>query len=709
MNFQVLKSDFKDYLEGQQALNRDTSELDYEDVSIFMHAGEFRKFLAEEYGADTATCYKNVSEILKLEVVDGKLVDPEAPQVQENGDIMQAIEDVQQQEELEASALEAQNSDNPIEQAPIEESAPVEDSGDTSDIGVDSLGVQDGSETTPMGDEFDFGIQMITDTTNQYALENGVNIEDSELITGILNDLLGDKDFKEAIDKNGDGVIGKDDLSAFYNVVKDYDDDPDTISLEDILSAVEDICEGTFKYATDEEYLEQIGETPQKVDQGTTAQTYTNPATQGAYGSYASTGASSTSTRKELEKYDENGKAIIQNMTVEELQAELVKANDTLSQKEQAYEKIMSGEDPELLALEEQMEGAYEDFEKALSEQDSKLAEDISKKKSQISDKKEEISKKEIEITELETQVSELETQYANAVARRQALESQLSALQEQKSKPNAPKDISEKIEAINTEIAKAKREEEEIKEARQRAKEALKLKQGEKQDLDTALSSLNTDMASLESQVPQEVQEKFMKPYKELQEQYDKTKEQKALNAKKEVEEAQNYINELQTGISAKQTNDDINKNYSVNDGQAVLDQAYKYLGMSERQFESASGQSVPDGLWCAAFVHEILKEVRGTENLPSWYENCNYNGCGSVLNAARQNNAAFTDASQAQPGDLVIFRTNRSDTGHIGFVTKVENGIVYTIEGNTSSQVGERQYQVGSNSINSFVRLPQ
>lgn len=699
MNFQVLKNDFRDYLEGQQALNRETGELDYEDVSIFMHAGEFRKFLAEEYGADTATCYKNVSEILKLEVVDGKLVDPEAPKVKENGDIMQAIQDVQQAQDLEAEAIEGQESDNPIEETPTE---------DSSDIGVDSLGVQGEEETQPAA-EIDPNMQLISDTTNQYALENGVNIEDSELITGILNDLLGDKDFKEAIDKDGDGVIGKEDLSAFYNVVKDYDDDPDTISLEDILSAVEDICEGTFKYATDEDYLEQIGETPSKVDTGSSAQSYTNPAASSAYGSYASTGANSANTRKELEKYDENGKAIIQNMTVEELQAELVKANDSLTQKQQAYEKIMSGEDEELKSLEDQMEGAYADFEKELSEKNSKLADDITKQKGLISDKKEEISKKEVEITEAETKISEAEAQYANAVSRRQALESQLAILKEQNSKPNAPKDISQKIEAINAEIAKAKRDEDELKEAKERAKDALRVKQGEKQDLDTALSSLNTDMASLEAQVPQDVQEKFMKPYKELQKQYESTKDQKAQNAKKEVEEAQNYVNEIQTGISAKQTNDDINKNYSANDGQAVLDQAYKYLGMSEGQFESASGQSVPDGLWCAAFVHEILKEVRGTQNLPSWYENCNYNGCGSVLNAARQNNAAFTDASEAQPGDLVIFRTNRSDTGHIGFVVKVENGIVYTIEGNTSSQVGERQYQVGSNSINSFVRLPQ
>lgn len=703
MNFQVLKNDFRDYLEGQQALNRETDELDYEDASIFMHAGEFRKFLAQEYGADTATCYKNVSEILKLEVVDGKLVDPEAPKAKENGDIMQAIEDVKQEQELEADALEEQETDTPIEEASVAKD--TED--DTTDLGVDSIGVQ-GEQTQPTG-ELDPDMQLISDTTNQYALENGVNIQDSELVVGILNDLLGDKDFKEAIDKDGDGIIGKEDLSAFYNVVKDYDDDPDTISLEDILSAVEDICEGTFKYATDEEYQEQIGETPSKVDTGSSAQSYTSPAASGAYGSYASTGSNSVGSRKEIEKYDENGKAIIQNMTVEELQAELVKANDTLSQKQQAYEQIMSGEDEELKSLEEQMEGAYDDFEKELSEKNSKLAKDITTQKGLISDKKEEISNKEVEIAEAETKLSEAEAQYTNAVSRRQALESQLAILNEQSSKPNAPKDIGQKIEAINAEIAKAKKDEEELKDAKERARDAIKLKEGEKQDLDSALSSLNDDMASLEAQVPPDVQEKFMKPYKELQKQYESTKEQKAAAAKKEVEEAQNYVNELQTGISAKQTNDDINKNYSVNDGQAVLEQAYKYLGMSEGQFESASGQGVPDGLWCAAFVHEILKEVRGTENLPSWYENCNYNGCGSVLNAARQNNAAFTDAAEAQPGDLVIFRTNRSDTGHIGFVVKVENGIVYTIEGNTSSQVGERQYEVGSSRINSFVRLPQ
>ena len=56
--------------------------------------------------------------------------------------------------------------------------------------------------------------------------------------------------------------------------------------------------------------------------------------------------------------------------------------------------------------------------------------------------------------------------------------------------------------------------------------------------------------------------------------------------------------------------------------------------------------------------------------------------------------------------PGDIIFFDWDSPNgssgpqdglADHVGIVEKVENGIVYTVEGNTSDSCRERQYSVG------------
>lgn len=51
---------------------------------------------------------------------------------------------------------------------------------------------------------------------------------------------------------------------------------------------------------------------------------------------------------------------------------------------------------------------------------------------------------------------------------------------------------------------------------------------------------------------------------------------------------------------------------------------------------------------------------------------------------------------------GDLIIFMSNGAS--HIGIVLRVENGRVYTIEGNTSNMVAERNYPLNYNTITGY-----
>ena len=121
----------------------------------------------------------------------------------------------------------------------------------------------------------------------------------------------------------------------------------------------------------------------------------------------------------------------------------------------------------------------------------------------------------------------------------------------------------------------------------------------------------------------------------------------------------------------------------------------------------EKVFGEDLPDGLWCAAFVRGILNKA-GVK-LPSWYKNCNSNSCSEVKAAAGSN--AFTDYTKARPGDLIIFNSSRGEARHIGFVESIKDGVVTTIEGNsTDARVCRRQYDVNNISrINCYIRLTE
>lgn len=52
--------------------------------------------------------------------------------------------------------------------------------------------------------------------------------------------------------------------------------------------------------------------------------------------------------------------------------------------------------------------------------------------------------------------------------------------------------------------------------------------------------------------------------------------------------------------------------------------------------------------------------------------------------------------------PGDIIFFDWEpNGEPNHVGIVEAVEDGIVYTIEGNSSNGCREREYAVGSKVI--------
>lgn len=100
----------------------------------------------------------------------------------------------------------------------------------------------------------------------------------------------------------------------------------------------------------------------------------------------------------------------------------------------------------------------------------------------------------------------------------------------------------------------------------------------------------------------------------------------------------------------------------------------------------------------WCACFV--------------SWCaDQCGYLDSGIIPKFAGcvdgvrwfQSNGQWQDRNyEPQAGDIIFFDWDGDGTSdHVGIVEKGENGVVYTVEGNSGDACREREYSVGSGSI--------
>ena len=103
----------------------------------------------------------------------------------------------------------------------------------------------------------------------------------------------------------------------------------------------------------------------------------------------------------------------------------------------------------------------------------------------------------------------------------------------------------------------------------------------------------------------------------------------------------------------------------------------------------------------WCACFVSWCADQCGYIENgiIPK------YAGCVTGVNWFKQRNQWADNSIEPTPGMIIFFDwDNKGGSGpqdglsdHTGIVERVENGIVYTVEGNTSDSCAERRYSVG------------
>lgn len=113
----------------------------------------------------------------------------------------------------------------------------------------------------------------------------------------------------------------------------------------------------------------------------------------------------------------------------------------------------------------------------------------------------------------------------------------------------------------------------------------------------------------------------------------------------------------------------------------------------------DNGEGNGVSVGYaWCASFVSWCLRQSGVPDEIA-----VSEVSCQRMLDWYRKNASYHTRGSGYLPaaGDIIMFRFGGNRANHVGIVVGVENGRVYTIEGNTSGMVALRSYSMTNRAI--------
>lgn len=100
----------------------------------------------------------------------------------------------------------------------------------------------------------------------------------------------------------------------------------------------------------------------------------------------------------------------------------------------------------------------------------------------------------------------------------------------------------------------------------------------------------------------------------------------------------------------------------------------------------------------WCACFVSWCANECGYLDAgvIPK------FAGCVNGVQWFKDRGLWQDNSYEPRPGDIIFFDWNDENgqdglTDHVGIVEKVENGFVYTVEGNSGDSCRERRYSIG------------
>ena len=137
----------------------------------------------------------------------------------------------------------------------------------------------------------------------------------------------------------------------------------------------------------------------------------------------------------------------------------------------------------------------------------------------------------------------------------------------------------------------------------------------------------------------------------------------------------------------------------YTPEDGDAIVDVALSQVGnVGGEPYWSWYGFT-NHVEWCACFVSWCADQCGYLDS--GTYPK--FSGCVFGMQWFQQRGLWLDDSAEPMPGMLIFFDWATQDgmPDHVGIVEKVENGMVYTVEGNSRDMCRQKQYALGSGVI--------
>ena len=570
MNLRSIKEEFKNYyLDELIKKGQDISLYDDENasISIFKHKDEFKDFLKENYGADSEILSKSLSDIMKMEVEDGKLVDNDE-ESDDDSDLMRELLNEVLSDENVKNALDIDKSDDL----------------DSEEIGVFLRNIQGTSDENKTDDEltFDDLAVGVEDIYNGEYQKRDVVLDDEELkgedaTQALLDEMYKNEKVFEELDIDKDGTLSLEEQEKFEQYIKAYDGYSDEISQNDIKSAYYDILEGDFSY---DNKLDFDNTKQEVVDKTEDKKTYSADSSLNAISpknTYGSARSSKTATVQEK---------TIDNMTLDELKNEKTKQSSEVQEAQDNVNKIYSGENEALKEAQENLDNAKEEYDKALESEIEKNPElkqlfiSLKDTISQIDSTQKSINEVELEISATQNELTQQNATLSADKSNLQALESSKSALESQKTDdPEQQAKIDEKITSLESQIEEANKKVQQDEEKIKQTKEKL----SELETGDNGLEKLNEKLEELEktkTELEENIESLISKSTKQAQQNYDNAKENYEKIKESELKNAQEILETKQKEL------DKINE--KINEKEASKIQSQNKVGTYDFDFET-------------------------------------------------------------------------------------------------------------------------
>ncbi|MBQ3640434.1 hypothetical protein II906_00645, partial [bacterium] len=411
MNFEQIKMGFKSYIEPKLSEEERAKLTDSTDFNIFRYGKEFKEYLVEEVGADASIFSKNITDILKMEFVNGKFVVPEEEEELLNSD--EEITDEQSEQMKFNADFMAEALNDFLSQENIQ-----------GFLDADSNGELSQEEATGF-------VSMISDKeTGEFSFDKLMDISEivgEDDVNTLLDKMYNNEDVMKAIDEDGNGELSDAEKSKFQNIAANLDKNADELSADDLKKAYYNILSGDLSGAEKPE--EEPETTPSKEPEvspskepeaaPTTAPTAetkpeqtpssqsSSPAAQasspsgnsgsvGSSGGGGSVGGSSggggSSSGVSSGAYNSSPVSTSGEKSEDDkLNQELEDAKAELSDKQTALDDLKTKHEQELTDLETEVQTQYDKMQEELKKTDSELAEKIDTQNGLINDKQTEI------------------------------------------------------------------------------------------------------------------------------------------------------------------------------------------------------------------------------------------------------------------------------------------------------------------------------